>query len=1057
MMTRRRKGTMTMTRVGEVENGDHNEDTTMRKRSFQDQNRILDLVQIHRFLLFFSALLLWLSQIKRRDTATVQHRELSVGKINGEFASLEVHGTPAYCLDQLLLSHHHCPSSDWQILGIQYTYMSCNPPRNHSASQFDPPNSSFRTHPPDNLLIDLSDDNNNADTAPITNVGVKGMARMFENSAVATPPTENRGSKIPPQKNAAEADSGVVTEHLLPVNRLSRMFDHPSSSAAASPVQTRELSLTVHRARPATPGSIGAVRTNTSSYSVPGVNANKMDPSASTVVGSFRAHGRPPPPPPPSKPSYLSANASGNSRRISVVSDPGSFGSPHDEESPSPWGDTLRKDRNISQSQPINPFGDHERTGNSNGRSTSRPVSAYIEPQNDESTQKMSISDRIAAFQSIRIPQNPGLKPPASNVRSTSPSIRFNPAAKSPSYSQRPPPPPPPASKSSKPPTPTAALRIPSNSDRGSSDDDQQPQPLSTTPRAQRTTFPLRLPLPISSSSARSSVADDSTPTTTTTPTAFQPLSPPISASGRSPLPYSPSRFPALSNDDTEDTLSVATTMSGTVSMTEEERRAVRDEKRRKVLDELATTERTFWNDMEVLREAYYIPAMETQKLSQQDIKILFANLDQVIELARAMAMTLETSIEVSDYVGPVFLKMMPRIEETYGEYCRQNEAAVVRLGELASPDCPQDVRDFLKSCQLMLVGRTQAWDLPSLVIKPVQRVLKYPLLIRELIKYTDPSHPDFENLVTVAQQIEKVAEKINELKKRKDLVDKYIADKTKTNLIHGVTKKVNRGVQGLKQATGIAGGQTTVDSEYSDLADTFQRTWDAIKIFKRLVEEDWLRNLKNAVDYQSEIGAEVIAIYSVGSGSSALGPRKSRSDSIASDAASHPAAASSVLRVTEYSEALSRLGMLPWREAETRVKASLCSTIDNLLMLFEHPSKLMKKRNQKQLDFDRYRTLVPNALTAAGKLAPPPVASGDDVKTLFESADMFPSLNAQLIEELPQFLKLARIAMMGIVNELADIQREAFAQVLHGVQAAGRIVGDGAAGWFPAAYVEDR
>ncbi|KAI8800654.1 hypothetical protein BJ742DRAFT_65885 [Cladochytrium replicatum] len=917
--------------------------------------------------------------------------------------------------------------------------MSFNPPRSRSASHFDPPNSPSRTHPPDNLLIDLSDDNHSeGDAVTATSVGVRGMARMFENTAVASPPTTNRGAKIPPQK-LAEVDSGVVTEHLLPVNRLSRMFDHPSP-AAASPVHSREPSLTVHRARPTHSGSIGTVRTNATSFSVsvPGAN-NRVDPPASTGVRSLRTHGRPPPPPPPSKPSYLSANASGNSRRTSVISDPGSLGSPHNEEAPSSWSDTLQKDRNISQSQPINPFGDQERTGIQNGRRTSRPVSAYIEPQRDEAgenTPKMSISDRIAAFQSIPVPQNPGLKPPTtSTVRSTSPSVRFVPAL-SPSYSQRLPPAPPPASKSSKAPE-TATLRIPSTSDRGSSDDDQQPQPHSTTPRAQRPTFPLRLPLPISSSSARSSVADDSTPTTTTTPTAFPPLSPPISASGRSPLPYSPGRFPPLSTEDTEDTQSVATTMSGTVAMTEEERRALREEKRRKVLDELASTERTFWNDMEVLKEAYCIPATETQKLSQQDIRILFANLEQIIELARTMALTLETSIEETDCIGSVFLKMMPRIEETYGDYCRQNEAAVVRLGELASPDCPQDVRDFLKSCQLKLVGRTQAWDLPSLVIKPVQRVLKYPLLIRELIKYTDPSHPDFENLVTVAQQIEKVAEKINELKKRKDVVDKYIADKTKTNLIHGVTKKVNRGVQGLKQATGIAGAQTTVDSEYSDLADTFQKTWDAVKTFKRLVEEDWLRNLKNAVDYQSEIGAEVVAIYSMGSGSAALGPRKSRSDSVASDAASHAATASSVLRVTEYSEAVSRLGMLPWREAETRVKASLCPTIDNLLMLFEHPSKLMKKRNQKQLDFDRYRTLVPNAIKPDGKLCPPPVASGDDVKTLFESADMFPSLNAQLIEELPQFLKLARIAMMGIVNELADIQRDAFAQVLHGVQAA--------------------
>ena len=40
-------------------------------------------------------------------------------------------------------------------------------------------------------------------------------------------------------------------------------------------------------------------------------------------------------------------------------------------------------------------------------------------------------------------------------------------------------------------------------------------------------------------------------------------------------------------------------------------------------------------------------------------------------------------------------------------------------------------IKEFFKSCQSQLQGRTGAWDLGSLLIKPVQRVLKYPLLIK--------------------------------------------------------------------------------------------------------------------------------------------------------------------------------------------------------------------------------------------------------------------------------------------------------------------------------------
>jgi len=36
---------------------------------------------------------------------------------------------------------------------------------------------------------------------------------------------------------------------------------------------------------------------------------------------------------------------------------------------------------------------------------------------------------------------------------------------------------------------------------------------------------------------------------------------------------------------------------------------------------------------------------------------------------------------------------------------------------------------------------------LESYLVKPVQRLPKYPLLIKDLLKHTDQDHPDYENL----------------------------------------------------------------------------------------------------------------------------------------------------------------------------------------------------------------------------------------------------------------------------------------------------------------------
>ena len=61
-------------------------------------------------------------------------------------------------------------------------------------------------------------------------------------------------------------------------------------------------------------------------------------------------------------------------------------------------------------------------------------------------------------------------------------------------------------------------------------------------------------------------------------------------------------------------------------------------------------------------------------------------------------------------------------------------------------------------------------WDLQSLLIKPVQRVLKYPLLLDKLVASTADKHPDYKAVHNARDTINQVAQDINEIKRRKDL-----------------------------------------------------------------------------------------------------------------------------------------------------------------------------------------------------------------------------------------------------------------------------------------------
>lgn len=60
--------------------------------------------------------------------------------------------------------------------------------------------------------------------------------------------------------------------------------------------------------------------------------------------------------------------------------------------------------------------------------------------------------------------------------------------------------------------------------------------------------------------------------------------------------------------------------------------------------------------------------------------------------------------------------------------------------------------------------------NLGSFLIKPVQRVMRYPLLLMELLSATPDGHPDKAPLAAAVHAVKEINVNINEYKRRKDL-----------------------------------------------------------------------------------------------------------------------------------------------------------------------------------------------------------------------------------------------------------------------------------------------
>ena len=116
----------------------------------------------------------------------------------------------------------------------------------------------------------------------------------------------------------------------------------------------------------------------------------------------------------------------------------------------------------------------------------------------------------------------------------------------------------------------------------------------------------------------------------------------------------------------------------------------------------------------------------------------------------------------------PWFCAQIPALEPPYKTYITRHPTALAHLNAL--PSSPA-LSAYLSHTRTLASSLTHAWDLPSLLIKPVQRLLKYSLLLGAIIDATPDSHGDRPALVTARERMEEVARSVNEDRRRWEVV----------------------------------------------------------------------------------------------------------------------------------------------------------------------------------------------------------------------------------------------------------------------------------------------
>uniref|UniRef100_A0A7N5ZYY8 Vav 2 guanine nucleotide exchange factor n=1 Tax=Anabas testudineus TaxID=64144 RepID=A0A7N5ZYY8_ANATE len=212
-------------------------------------------------------------------------------------------------------------------------------------------------------------------------------------------------------------------------------------------------------------------------------------------------------------------------------------------------------------------------------------------------------------------------------------------------------------------------------------------------------------------------------------------------------------------DDIYEDIIKVEVRQPMKMGMTE-------DDKRNCCLVEIQETEAKYFKTLEDIEKNYMIPLK--QVLSPQEMDAIFVNLEDVIKAHSALLRAIDLNmVSGGSGLGKIFLDFKERLL-IYGQYCSHMENAQKTLDELIATR--EEIKIKVEECTMKV--QEGKFKLQDLLVVPMQRVLKYHLLLKELLSYST-DRPERQQLKEALEAMQDLAMYINEVKRDNETLKK--------------------------------------------------------------------------------------------------------------------------------------------------------------------------------------------------------------------------------------------------------------------------------------------
>jgi len=203
-------------------------------------------------------------------------------------------------------------------------------------------------------------------------------------------------------------------------------------------------------------------------------------------------------------------------------------------------------------------------------------------------------------------------------------------------------------------------------------------------------------------------------------------------------------------------------------------------DRRSKVAHEILNSELNYIKSLDILKTVFLDPLRESLSsnkpiLGLEKIGLIFSNIEFIRSINGELYTGLKARIDnwsPTQKLGDLFVEMAPGLQYAYSHYVNNYDQALKTLSYCQEKE--SSFNAFLEKNRKHPTYGTLS--IGSFLIAPVQRLPRYELLLKEMVKYTPVDNLDYEQINIALSKIRAVTEFVNNNKKKAENLQKIIS-----------------------------------------------------------------------------------------------------------------------------------------------------------------------------------------------------------------------------------------------------------------------------------------